>query len=181
LRESEVIAAIKKGSKEITRKFYLDNQTGFTRFIRHRYTITDEEIEDLYQDAIIALIENIRKGKLDELGSSLSTYLFSIGKFMAYRRTRNILSVTEEIPDLPDGLDYYEHDDTEEDTAVIRLIQHKLEQMSEACKRVLFLFYYEQKSLDEIAEIGGYAGKDVVKSQKSRCLAHLKKLVHGKF
>jgi DNA-directed RNA polymerase specialized sigma subunit len=41
----------------------------------------------------------------------------------------------------------------------------------------LQLFYYEEKKLDEIQEQLGYTSKDVLKSQKSRCLKQLKELI----
>jgi DNA-directed RNA polymerase specialized sigma subunit len=71
-------------------------------------------------------------------------------------------------------------DEEERDEVLIQLIQSKLEQMGDSCRKILTLFYYEEKKIEDIVKMGDYANKDVVKSQKSRCLSHLKKLVHGK-
>ena len=46
-----------------------------------RYGGSQDDVLDAYQDALIILYENARKGKLTELTSSPKTYLFSIGKY----------------------------------------------------------------------------------------------------
>lgn len=180
MREQEIIQAVKAGSKEAIQSVYLTNKDAFTRFVQVKYAVSDTDVEDLYQDAIIALVENIRKGKLDNLVSSLKTYLFSIGKFMAYKnyrqQMRNLATITDE---MPEDLEW-EDNEEEDNEAVIQLIQSRLNEMGEGCKKVLIMFYLEEKKIEDIVKAGNYAGKDVVKSQKSRCLAQLKKLVYGK-
>lgn len=181
MREQEIIQAIKAGSKEAIQSVYLTNKDAFTRFVQVKYAVSDTDVEDLYQDAIIALVENIRKGKLDDLKSSLSTYLLAIGKFMAYKNYRQQLKISiVETEDLPEELHWEEHEDEEENEAIVQLIQSRLNEMGAACKKILIMFYYEEKKIDDIVKEGNYAGKDVVKSQKSRCLAQLKKMVYGK-
>ena len=46
--------------------------------------------------------------------------------------------------------------------------------LGDKCKAVLKLFYYQDYTIEEITKILGYNSKDVVKSQKSRCLKSLK-------
>jgi RNA polymerase sigma-70 factor (ECF subfamily) len=43
--------------------------------------------------------------------------------------------------------------------------------MSDSCKQILNLFYYEKKSMDEIALILNYKNGDTIKSKKSRCIS----------
>ena len=57
------------------------------------------------------------------------------------------------------------------------MLQKGLNKLGDQCKKVLELFYYEEKKLDEIQSILGYTNKDVLKSQKSRCLKQLKELI----
>ena len=50
------------------------------------------------------------------------------------------------------------------------------------CQKILELFYYQEKKLGDIVNALGYDNKDVVKSQKSRCIKQLRKLIetnHG--
>ncbi|HNJ59041.1 MAG TPA: hypothetical protein PLH33_08390, partial [Chitinophagaceae bacterium] len=68
----------------------------------------------------------------------------------------------------------YETEQQEEQTA---LLQKHFEQLGEQCRKMLTLFYYEEKKLEEIMHLMNYDNKDVVKSQKHRCLKQLKNLM----
>ena len=167
---------LKAGNEKAIRTVYEEHRNGFLLFAK-RYSLGDDEILDIYQDAIIALCENARKGKLDDLQSSISTYLFSIGKFMIYHRLKKIgKQVT--VTDFEHVEMEYELYDEEYQNSKLTLVRNYFSQLGEQCKKVLTLFYYEEKKLDEIQELLGYTNKDVLKSQKSRCLKQLKDLIN---
>jgi RNA polymerase sigma factor (sigma-70 family) len=131
----------------------------------------------VYQDSIIALCENAKKGTIDNLESSLSTYLFSIGKYMIYRilkakNKRISIAYDNQLPQVLE--DEYKEVYDESETA---LLQENFKKLGEQCQKVLRLFYYEEKKLDEIQIELNYTNKDVLKSQKSRCLKQLKELI----
>ncbi|WP_026712211.1 RNA polymerase sigma factor [Flavobacterium filum] len=167
-----MIEQLKSGDEKTIRRIYEDHKNGFLLFAS-RYALDKEELIDIYQDAVIALIENAKKGKIDELKSSLTTYLFGIGKFMIFQRLKK---KNKTIPS--DELEHFEleYDDYSEDEINIQLIllRESLKKLGEQCLKVLTLFYYEEKKLDEIQTLLGYSNKDVLKSQKSRCLKQLK-------
>lgn len=167
-----LIEQLKCGDEKTIRKIYEDHKNGFMLFAS-RYGLDKEELIDIYQDAVIALIENAKKGKIDELKSSLTTYLFGIGKFMIFQRLKK---KNKTIPS--DELEHFEleYEDYSEDEMNIQLItlRESLKKLGEQCVKVLTLFYYEEKKLDEIRALLGYTNKDVLKSQKSRCLKQLK-------
>lgn len=159
--------------------FYRQNLSAFSRFSK-QYDIEEQEVKDIYQDAVIAVYENAQKGKLDTLEARLSTYLFSVGKYMIFQKLKrkNKLYIddlnyeTTAFPDL----------DVDEDTNT-----NRIQEMSTAftklgfqCQEVLRLFYYEEKNMDEIMQILNYSNKDVLKSQKSRCLKKLKEILNTK-
>ncbi|MFN3997946.1 RNA polymerase sigma factor [Algoriphagus sp.] len=166
------IALLKAGDRETIKTIYLDNQQGFRLFAK-RYTIDIEEINNTYQDAVIALVENAAKGKLDELQSSISTYLFGIGKYLIFKSNkfsdRKVNLDAEEIESIP--WETYEEESKDEE---IKELKAQFEKLGTKCKELLRLFYYEAKSMDEIYLQLGYVSKDVLKSTKSRCLKSLK-------
>jgi RNA polymerase sigma factor (sigma-70 family) len=51
----------------------------------------------------------------------------------------------------------------------VKLIQRALNALSPLCKKLLMLFYFEERSMDEIANILEFANTDVVKSKKYQC------------
>ncbi|KIX21565.1 hypothetical protein SY27_07650 [Flavobacterium sp. 316] len=169
-----VIALLKKEDERTVRKLYDENKKGFLIFA-NRYNLNSEDVLDIYQDAVIALIENAKKGKIDALQSSISTYLFGIGKFMIFQKLKKEKKTFSK--DDFSNLEYVDEDYNEEENNIqIILLQKALNKIGGQCKKVLQLFYYEEKNLDEIQEELGYSSKDVLKSQKSRCLKQLKDL-----
>lgn len=173
-----VIALLKKEDERTVRKLYDENKKGFLIFA-NRYNLNSEDVLDIYQDAVIALIENAKKGKIDALQSSISTYLFGIGKFMIFQKLKKEKKTFSK--DDFSNLEYVDEDYNEEENNIqIILLQKALNKIGGQCKKVLQLFYYEEKNLDEIQEELGYSSKDVLKSQKSRCLKQLKDLTKEK-
>jgi len=171
---NHLIDLLKINDEKAIRDFYNNNKNGFILFAK-RYNLTDDDLIDIYQDAIIALIENAKKGKIDELKSSLSTYLFGIGKFMIFQKLKkNGKTIATENFEKIEMV----HDDygEEETNLQVKMLQLGLKKLGEQCRKVLHLFYYEEKKLDEIQTLLGYTNKDVLKSQKSRCLKQLKEL-----
>jgi RNA polymerase sigma factor (sigma-70 family) len=144
--------------------FYQTNRKDFLRF-GGRYGLPEEELLDVYQDACIVLIENARKGKLKTIKSSVKTYLFGIGKFLIFKRFKEAVLHTDELPE--NAFDPFEK----------RTITIPLQLLGERCRSILKLFYYQEKKLDEICEELGYKDKKVLKSQKSRCMAQLRSLM----
>lgn len=173
-KAENVIALLKKDDEKTIRKLYDENKKGFI-FFANRYNLNAEDVLDVYQDAVIALIENAKKGKIDTLQSSISTYLFGIGKFMIFQKLKKEKKTFSK--DDFSNLEYVdEYYDEEENDIQVILLQKAFTKIGEQCRKVLQLFYYEERNLDEIQEELGYSNKDVLKSQKSRCLKQLKDL-----
>lgn len=172
---NSIIDLLKKNDEKTIRTFYNDHKNKFVLFAK-RYNINEFDSIDVYQDAFIALIENVKRGKTDDLKSSLSTYLFGIGKFMIFQKFKKNgqLHIADDVESIEIEEDLYSEDDVD---LQVRLLQNGLDKLGEQCKKVLQLFYYEEKKLDEIQEQLGYTSKDVLKSQKSRCLKQLKELI----
>ena len=79
-----------------------------------------------------------------------------------------------------DNLNFVFKDDMDEEdskNSQIILLQDAFDKLGERCKEVLKLFYYDENKLEEIQEKLGYSNKDVLKSQKSRCLKQLKDII----
>lgn len=165
------IAALKNGDRREIEKLYNEYRNGFILFLG-RYNLPQDELTDIYQDAVVALIENAGKGLMDELEVELKTYLYAIGKFMAFRRMKKGKEINS------DDLVFEWYNTDSEDTSVPRL-QAALNRLGGRCYELLNLFYYQGKKLDEVQKLMGYEKKDVLKSQKSRCLKQLREMMEG--
>lgn len=169
------IDALIKGDDATLVLLYESNKQQFLLF-SSKYNIDNEDAIDIYQDAIIALIELARKGKLNQLKSSVSTYLFAIGKYMVFKK-KKLSNNTTTLENLDNLLIEWELYDAEKDKKEIVTLQKYYQQLGNTCKDILYLFYYKSYKLSKICELLQYDNTDVVKSQKSRCLKKLKQLM----
>ncbi|MCD6543482.1 MAG: sigma-70 family RNA polymerase sigma factor [Flavobacteriaceae bacterium] len=172
------IDLLKRKDKVTLQKIYNDNKIAFVNFAKN-YHIEEFDSLDIYHDSIVALQDNAFKGKLDNLKSSISTYLFAIGKYKIFHlfRERKKLRITNDIEIVEKNFDYdvdlYGKNLTNQQT----LLKSGFHKIGKRCKEILELFYYSGYNLDEITDILNYSDKNVLKSQKSRCIKQLKKIV----
>ena len=180
MNDEQLIAQLKKRDKKALTNVYQDYKTEFFRFMS-RYNAERNTLEDIFQDALIVLYENAQAGKLDQLKSTLKTYLFATGKFMLFKYFRD--SKKEIHTDESYVFNNYEQaviEDVYEDEGPDRrqqLLIANFKKLGDKCREILELFYLQGLRLEEIMTVQGYENKNVVKSQKSRCLKTLKDLI----
>ena len=176
--ENNIIERIKQNDKATIKKIYLDNKLSFFK-LANRYSIPNEVALDIYQDSIVALVENARKNSIDDLKSSVSTYFIGIGKFMIFNYLKSKKTVGfNEFEDTSIVEPFVIEDYTLNEREIA--LKSAYEKLGEQCQKILSLFYFENKKLEEIQSILNYENKDVLKSQKSRCISHLKKSLNPK-
>ncbi len=131
---------------------------------------------DIYQDSFIILHQNIQTKKLtaENLNVSLRTYLFSIGKNLLcnyVRDRKETVTPTENIA-IEDPVTGIGSEQQE-------IVNRYVARLDEPCNQMLTLFYFEQKSLREIAQLMGYKSEQVAKNKRLSCVEKLKKMIKG--
>lgn len=178
--QQELLDKLRQGGETTFKKVYDDNRVKFLHFAK-KYGLSKEECLDIYQDAYITFYQNIISGKLKELSSALSTYLFGIGKFLIMNsleknkrtvRSEYALSIARDGDAKIENLDWEESLTREQE-----LLKKYFETLGEQCQKLLTMFYYRGLSIKEIIIQGGYNNANVVKSQKSRCLKTLRERI----
>ncbi|MCE7054700.1 sigma-70 family RNA polymerase sigma factor [Algoriphagus sp. AGSA1] len=178
-KEERFVQDIRSGDKRKLDEIYSENKPHFLAFAR-KYRLQDDVIRDIYQESIIVFYENILGGKLTTLQSSIKTYLFAIGKYKLIehlRKSEKHETVPFDQSGILDEFSLAELPGENEADEQTLLIKSGYKQLGTKCRDILRLFYYEEKKLDEIQQQLGYDSKDTVKSQKSRCVKQLRKLV----
>jgi len=175
------IEDLKEGSEIIYKTIYENNRVKFIHFAR-RYNLEDDDIIDVYQDAYIAFYNNVMSGKLQFLTSSITTYIFSIGKFMIFDRLKKKnkmktvdfdLSLLQKDAILVDSIEI----ETEALTTEQDLLKKHFKTLGKQCQELLTLFYYRGFTIKEILKEGDYNTENVVKSAKSRCMKTLRERI----
>lgn len=175
-KEQRLIADLQNGNKAALAEVYTNFREEFVLFSK-KYALPEDDALDIFQDSIIALFENAQKKKLDTLKSSVKTYLFAIGKYKIYKILKTRSTGESTLSDeFIENLELNEPDTNDELT--IKL-QKAYKNLGEQCKKILRLSFYEGKTNEEIVEELNYTSKDVVKSQKSRCIKKLKELIES--
>ena len=184
MSEQILLEKIKQKDESTIIELYNEHKDAFFGFLRKDFSSLDEDnLQDLYQEAWYAVYRNIKDGRLLQLTSTLKTYLFQIGRNQAISLVKklNKMNSDEEVRD--DGWDDEDIDDIEDVQAKKSLILRKaVDMLSESCRKIMKLFYFEMKKLDEILYLlDDYSSKDALKTKKYKCMKRLEKLVKDTF
>ena len=181
MNDEQLITQLKQRDRNALKTVYTEYKTEFFKF-SSRYTTDNIVREDIFQDALIVLYENALAGKLDHLKSTLKTYLFSTGKFMLFKHFRDGKKEVHTDEDyLFDNYEQVVIEDVYNDdgpSEYQKALIANFKKLGDKCREILELFYLKGMKLGEIMSTQGYENKNVVKSQKSRCLKSLKNLIH---
>jgi RNA polymerase sigma factor (sigma-70 family) len=139
---------------------------------------SEQDAEDIFQEVIVAFINLLKAGKFRG-ESSIRTFLFSLNKHLwlneLKRRGRALLREEK----------YEKSMNREDQTADLAMeleqtrgeLMKTLDLLGENCKKVLLLFYFENKSMKEMLELLPYENEQVVRNKKSKCMKKLEALV----
>ncbi|MGV6828680.1 MAG: RNA polymerase sigma factor [Flavobacteriales bacterium] len=180
-KEAFLLKQLKDGNQKTFQSIYENNREKFIHFYR-KYRLEEDEIIDTYQDAYLIFYQNIVSGKLKTLTSSISTYLFSIGKYLILDNLRKNnkemnkdynLSIVGEEDVAIENFDIVNNNLSHEQ----ELLYKYFNTLGKKCQELLNLFYYHGFTIKEIMQTKNYNNENVVKSQKSRCLKTLKERI----
>ena len=131
-----------------------------------------EEALDVYQDALFILCKKIKAGNF-ELSAKLSTYLFSVCKFIwkdELNKKNKLVSSDFNFPVHQEEVFL----ELEEDESEINCAEKALLNIGEKCLAILKSFYHEGWSMVKIAEKYGFSSEKSAKNQKYKCLEKAK-------
>lgn len=166
------IELFRAGDESVMKKVYVQVKPIFVGYFLKERKMSLGDAEDLYQDSYCMLHKKIFSGQVKTLTSKWESLLIGFGK--------NILrnQVRKKKETLTESLESQESAKSPLD--VLEVKERKLEVDSmlslvgDVCRKVLFHFYYEEKTMNEIAVAMNYANANVAKKKKSTCLKKLR-------
>lgn len=164
--------------------FIRDEKDKVISFLRKSFPLSEDDLNDVYQEASMALTLNIRNGKLTNLTCTLFTYFLSIcinqSKKIIGKKNRtipllNYSTITNNNFILTDKIDelYRICLDNEEQERINRsemIVKNIINTMPVACKNIFRGYYWDNLSTSTIALMFGFANANSVKTQKYKCL-----------
>ena len=137
-----------------------------------------EMAQDVFQDAIVILMEKVYAQKLD-LTCSVKTYLYSICKYLwldqlrQNKREKQMIQFFDEEYNSNDiSIHFYNEPEILDNVATA------INALGDPCKQLLECFYYKNMSWDEIASSLNYANAASARNQKYKCLERIRNIVN---
>ncbi len=139
------------------------------------------DVKAVVHEAIISLVFNLKNEKYEwREETELMTYVTSIArnKWSEIRRQkiRHVPLDLNTMPVISD--DFQQIAAREQDLEQRQLsVEKGLALLGEKCRQAIELYYFQKKTMQEIAALLGWANEDVAKKEKYRCLQRLRKRV----
>ena len=136
---------------------------------------TRDDAKDIYQDGLIILYRKVTEGNFT-LTAQLGTYLFSVCRFlwMDEIKKREKMPADKFNEENEKGFAEEINIDSEREQK-IKQAEKAIASLGEKCRKILRLFYFDKKSMEEIAKLLGYNSENTAKNQKYKCLESAKK------
>ena len=176
--DARILAGIRKGDHGALVELYRANRAPVAALVT-RNNGTADDAEDVLQEAIVTLWERVQTGRF-EYAARLSTFIYATAKNMWLRR----LARTRREPVGTEGNDGGAADDPDPLEQMVEgeeasIVSSALDRLGEPCRKLLLLFYWEERPMEEIASLMGFMNADTVKSKKYQCKKALEKLLRG--
>ena len=177
------------GDNSAMEDIYRSYRGGFLSFARSSLGLQGDDASDLFQDAIICLLQNVNRGKLTELeDKKVKAYLCSTGKYIqANRRRKRTIMLTP--LEWEEG--FAEWQETEHDSDAEASPQEKEERLQvlydvvngipAPCSKLLDMQFFQRKKQAEIAVTMGYESADSVKTMVNRCKGKVRTIVKQRY
>lgn len=165
-------------------RFISDERNKVLSYLRKTFSVSDDDLCDIYQESSTALFMNIRDGKLTNLTSTLSTYFLRIciNQTLKYiGKQKKVVPLFDENTLInkdvfrSDKIDELyqlctENEDAERISRSEKIVQSIIDSMPETCKNVFQGYYWDNLTTTTIANMFGFANANSVKTQKYKCL-----------
>lgn len=163
------IEALRIGQASAYQNLYRQCFPMVWKYVRNNHGSKEDAI-DLLQDAMVILYRNLQKENF-MLTCKVSSYIYAVCRqnWLYFLRKKKLASI--DINSLVDTI-------PEETKAIESLTDEQLnallDKLDQVSKQLLVLFYYQNKSLEEIAAQLNLTSANTAKVKKFRCLNRLK-------
>jgi RNA polymerase sigma factor (sigma-70 family) len=172
MNETEIFERICKGDEKALELLYKKYYRMMTKLVITN-SGTEEEARDVYQDALIVFWQKATSGNL-VLTSKMSTYIYSICQNLWRKELDRKKRLSNEEKDGSVTLDT-------ETSEREKIIAKCIDQLDSTCKKVLMYYYFEEMSMQDIADKLGFANTDTAKTKKYKCKKKLDDLVKAQY
>jgi RNA polymerase sigma factor (sigma-70 family) len=179
--QSQLIVAIKTNDSAVLKALYISNYAKIESLVLNN-SGTKEDAKDVYQDAFIVVWNNIKKNQFIPLNeTAIQGYLYTIAKnkwmdVIKSSRFKKINSAFNEQKLANKTEDTLELDQENLENNKLNQAMEAFKNLGQPCKELLTTFYFNKKSLRDIASQLNI-DEASVRNKKYRCMEKLRTLV----
>ncbi len=162
-------------SFELLYKFYFPS----VAFYIKQNQGNNEDAQDIFQEAIIVLLQKIRQPDF-VLTSSLKTYLYAVSKNLWLKRLRdNKLRIVDNDFSYTDyGSEAYTFE-LEQEKSKEEKVENWLQKITRNCQSILKALFFYEKPMEDLMEKMGWKNKHTATNQKYKCIQQIKNVKEG--
>jgi len=174
------LEAVKNNNPQVLKNLYVSNYPKIEIFVL-RNSGSKDQAKDIYQDAFLAVWQNIKQDKfVPQTESSINGYIYTIAKnkwldvlrSQGYKKT----IVTSQLGHFE--IKDEENNDIDDDILKDKRLEDVMlafKNLGDACKSLLRMFYFEKKSMNLIAEELALDSAST-RNKKYRCMQKLREI-----
>ena len=174
--EAKILDLIRKGDEEALVMLHESNRRPVLDYVSRNHG-TEDDAGDVLQEALVILWERVRSGRFEQK-AKLSTFIYATARNLWFQRLRRLGRET------PRDLDPDDHADASIsvlesliESEEAEIVKRALMKIGEQCRKMLLLFYWEELSMEEIADHLGFANADTAKAKKYQCKKELERVL----
>lgn len=176
LTDNQIIDMLKQSSDNLDVLY--NKHHNYCMFFMKKIHNDDALNQDVFHDALIVFYEKVLKPDF-KLSCSIQTYLNSICRnqiLVRFKKNSKHSEYSEEYDNrIEDWYEPIEGENSEKMQATVKAIE-TLKELGGKCYDIMRRFFYDNQSMDKIAQELGYTNADNVKNQKARCQKKLKEI-----
>lgn len=183
MTDSRLLFGIMQNDDQAWRYICRNMKSGFASIIAQIFPkgkVSQEDIEDIFQESLIVLMQKAKSGSIVVTREgAIFSYLVQTGKLIAFnvmRKKRSsswdeavTISIDQHNEEREASLTIDEKQQAEDE-----FLDRAFDLLPPDCKTLLKRFYWDHKTMDEIASILGMRNADSAKTKKNKCMNKFK-------
>lgn len=170
---------LRTGAPDAFEQLYVNHREDFFSWAGRRFEAGRQDMEDAWQDAVVALYQQVCEERLTHLSCSIRTWLFATGFRRLLNNHRKLKRIywRDTIDDaLIKGLAEDVAENAENSERSKRLLD-AMNILSPQCREMLVERYYHEQSIESIKTTWQFNNANTTSASLSRCLKKLKQLL----
>jgi RNA polymerase sigma factor (sigma-70 family) len=171
--DEELLAALKdpRRQNDGIRALYKQHLGSLTQYVVNNNG-SEDDAQDIFQEVIVSFVHLVKEEKFRR-ESSIKTFLYSMNRNLWLNELKRRGRAEHREKTFEEGKLQQKNEQIEaviEKREATKQLMAVVESLGAECKKILLLFYFENRSMKEILAETTYENEQVVRNKKYKCL-----------